>query len=168
MLRVLLIALSVGVPPQGGEEGLRPDSVLRLPEGPQLLLFTDRGASVTFLADVLAELTREEPFASVAILTPSAEASDIYFEGLAAAEISTVRRIAHQNFTFSPGVEVTEIEQVKGLEFDYVILVDVNHDRYPDAPAARRLYYKYIKIQKPRTKANNMCTQVQYITFDIK
>jgi len=57
MLRILLIALSVGVPPQGGEDGLRPDSVLRLPEGPQLVLFTDPGASVTALR---LSLTLEE------------------------------------------------------------------------------------------------------------
>jgi DNA helicase-2/ATP-dependent DNA helicase PcrA len=96
---------------------------------------------VAFLADVLLELSREEPLASVAILTPSPAASDLYFEGLAATELSAIRRVAHQDFTFSPGIEVTEIEQVKGLEFDYVIVVDVNHERYPDAPGSRRLLH---------------------------
>ena len=46
-----------------------------------------------------------------------------------------------QDFTFSPGVEVTEIEQAKGLEFDYVILVDVSADRYPRRDEARRLLH---------------------------
>ena len=35
-------------------------------------------------------------------------------------------------------VEVTEIEQAKGLEFDYVVLVDVSAEHYPDLPEARR------------------------------
>jgi hypothetical protein len=36
------------------------------------------------------------------------------------------------------GFEITEIEQVKGLEFDYAILVDVTHEQYPDTPRSRR------------------------------
>ena len=35
-------------------------------------------------------------------------------------------------------MEITEIEQAKGLEFDYVVLVDVSADHYADAPEARR------------------------------
>ena len=42
------------------------------------------------------------------------------------------------DFTFAPGVEVTEVDQAKGLEFDYVVLVDVTRDRYPEDAAARR------------------------------
>ena len=38
----------------------------------------------------------------------------------------------------SAGVVVAEIEQVKGLEFDYVILVDVDAALYPDTSEARR------------------------------
>jgi len=49
--------------------------------------------------------------------------------------------VRNQDFTFSPGVEVTEIEQAKGLEFDYVVLVDVNAERYPETPSARRLLH---------------------------
>jgi DNA helicase-2/ATP-dependent DNA helicase PcrA len=46
--------------------------------------------------------------------------------------------VKNQDFTFAPGVEVTEIEQVKGLEFDYVLLVDVTTENFPDTPASRR------------------------------
>ena len=49
-----------------------------------------------------------------------------------------LRQVEAQNFTFAPGVEVTEIEQAKGLEFDYVVLVEVSTTHFPDAPAARR------------------------------
>ena len=40
--------------------------------------FTEPGASVSFLADALARLGREEPLASVAVLTPSPAMSDLY------------------------------------------------------------------------------------------
>jgi DNA helicase-2/ATP-dependent DNA helicase PcrA len=107
----------------------------------ELFRFTDRGACVAFLTDALRELVTAEPLASVAILTPSAEASAAYHRGLERGELPSLRRVEQQDFTFTPGVEVTEIEQAKGLEFDYVILVDASADRYPQRDEARRLLH---------------------------
>jgi DNA helicase-2/ATP-dependent DNA helicase PcrA len=118
-----------------------------VPEAPrsgpavELFRFTDRGACVAFLADALRELSREEPLASVAVLTPDAGASALYYEGLCRGDLDNLRRVANQDFTFAPGIEVTEIAQVKGLEFDYVILVDVSPEHFPDEAAARRLLH---------------------------
>ncbi len=103
--------------------------------------FTDRGACVAFLADALQRLAESEPLASVAVLTPSAEASAIYHDGLAGSDVPRLRHVANQDFTFAPGVEVTEVEQVKGLEFDYVVLVDVTGQNFPDRAGARRLLH---------------------------
>ena len=36
---------------------------------------------------------------------------------------------------------VTSVDQVKGLEFDVVIVPDVSAAAYPDTPAARRALY---------------------------
>ena len=33
-----------------------------------------------------------------------------------------MRLISEQDFPFQPGVDVTDVRQVKGLEFDYVVL----------------------------------------------
>jgi DNA helicase-2/ATP-dependent DNA helicase PcrA len=107
----------------------------------ELFRFTDRGACVAFLADALRELITAEPLASVAVLTPSPESSAAYHQGLDRVDLPNLRRVERQDFTFSPGVEVTEIEQAKGLEFDYVILVDVSADRYPRRDEARRLLH---------------------------
>ena len=104
----------------------------------ELFRFSDRGACVAFLADALGELRAAEPLASVAVLTPSPEASALYAAGLLESEVPEVRRVENQDFTFAPGVEVTEVEQVKGLEFDYVVLVDVGLEVYPEAPVPRR------------------------------
>ena len=89
----------------------------------------------------LRELTRNEPLASVAILTPSSEVSAAYYEGLYRSDLPDLRRVEKQDFTFAPGIEISEIEQAKGLEFDYVILVDVCARNLPDTPAARRLLH---------------------------
>ena len=91
------------------------------------------------------ELAREEPLASVAVLTPSRELERPLLH--AASSQSEVPRAAPRARTrtsrFAPGIEVTEIEQVKGLEFDYVVLVEASAEHYPGRPtrappAARR------------------------------
>jgi DNA helicase-2/ATP-dependent DNA helicase PcrA len=111
--------------------------------GPPVELFrlTDRGACVAFLSDVLRDLMAAEPMASVAVLTPSPVASDVYFEGLERSELPRLRRIRDGEFPFKAGIEVTEVTQVKGLEFDYVVVLDVDSTNYPDTPAARRMLH---------------------------
>jgi DNA helicase-2/ATP-dependent DNA helicase PcrA len=104
----------------------------------ELFRFTDHGACVAFLAEALTDLMVHEPLASVAVLTPSAELSALYHRGLETGEVPRLRRVERQQFTFAPGVEVTEIEQVKGLEFDYVVLVEASTGSFPDTAAARR------------------------------
>ena len=107
----------------------------------ELFQFTDHGATVAFLADVLNDLLRDEPFASVAILTPGRDLSKLYYDGLDKGEVPRLRWVDDQEFTFAPGVEITEVESVKGLEFDYVILVETSASRYPDSASARRLLH---------------------------
>jgi DNA helicase-2/ATP-dependent DNA helicase PcrA len=107
----------------------------------ELFRFTDRGACVAFLSDALRRLAEEEPLASVAVLTPGPEPSAVYHEGLLTSDVPRVRRVENEDFTFAPGIEVTEIEQAKGLEFDYVVIVDVTDAHFPDSAAARRLLH---------------------------
>ena len=119
----------------------RPPLTVR--EGPEVELFrfTDHGACLAFLTDALIDLAAQEPLASVAVLTASRELSQMYHRGLEAGEVPRLRLVERQDFTFAPGVEVTEIEQVKGLEFDYVVLVETSSTHFPDRPAARRLLH---------------------------
>ncbi|HEY4122393.1 MAG TPA: AAA family ATPase, partial [Byssovorax sp.] len=86
--------------------------------------FPSPGAAVAFLADAIRPLFSREPRATLALLTRHAEQGDVYFDALRMAEIPNLRRIRHYEFSFRPGVEITEIRQVKGLEYDYVVLLD--------------------------------------------
>jgi DNA helicase-2/ATP-dependent DNA helicase PcrA len=106
-----------------------------------LFEFTDGGACAAFLADALIALAQDEPLASVAVLTPSREASELLHAGLLAGDVPRLHLVRQQDFRFAPGVEVTEIEQAKGLEFDYVILAEVDDAHFPDEPARRRLLH---------------------------
>jgi DNA helicase-2/ATP-dependent DNA helicase PcrA len=112
-------------------------------DGPpvELFTFTDHGGCVAFLADALRDLLRAEPLASVVLLAPDPELAALYAEGLAHAEVPRVRQVRDHDFTFAPGVEVTEVAQVKGLEFDYVVLIEASAACYPDTPIARRLLH---------------------------
>jgi DNA helicase-2/ATP-dependent DNA helicase PcrA len=52
-----------------------------------------------------------------------------------------VRLIQDQNFAFAAGIDIVDVEQVKGLEFDYVILVQVSASDYPRTPHHQRLLH---------------------------
>jgi DNA helicase-2/ATP-dependent DNA helicase PcrA len=118
-----------------------PPLVTRTGPPVELFRFTDTGAAVAFLADTLKQLMRDEPFASVALLAPDREVAATYTEGLRRSEVPRLRRIMAHEFTFAPGVEVAEVASVKGLEFDYVVLLETSAAHYPDTPAARRVLH---------------------------
>jgi DNA helicase-2/ATP-dependent DNA helicase PcrA len=103
--------------------------------------FPGTGAAVGFLAEALRSLFQREPRATVAILARHSEQADRYHEGLRRAEVPGLRRVEAQSFSFRPGVEVTEIRQVKGLEFDYVIVVDANDATFGTDDESRHLLH---------------------------
>lgn len=99
------------------------------------------GEAVAFVADALRSLLAREPSASVALLTRHAGQADAWAAALKRAEVPSLRRVRRQDFSFTPGVDVTDIGQVKGLEFDYVILLDVNDTSYPPTIESRHLLH---------------------------
>jgi DNA helicase-2/ATP-dependent DNA helicase PcrA len=107
----------------------------------ELHQFGDVGEAVAFLADALRALVLSEPAASVAVLTRFPEQADIYYGGLRRAEVPHLRRVQRDEFSFEPGIDVTHARQVKGLEFDYVIMVDVNTSTYPVTDECRHLMH---------------------------
>ena len=99
------------------------------------------GEAVAFLGDALRQLAAREPTASVAVIARYPEQADMYYDGLTRAEVPSLRRVRRHDFAFEPGVDVTDAVQVKGLEFDYVVMVDVNAASYPDTVEARHLLH---------------------------
>jgi DNA helicase-2/ATP-dependent DNA helicase PcrA len=103
--------------------------------------FPGTGAAVAFLAEALRPLFAREPRATVAVLARHAEQADRWYEGLRRAEVPSLRRVSAHEFSFRPGVEVTEIRRVKGLEFDYVILVEANAATFGRDEESRHLFH---------------------------
>jgi DNA helicase-2/ATP-dependent DNA helicase PcrA len=134
---VMMLAREILGPDLAPEDPLaaRPGEPVELHE------FGDLGEAVAFLADALRNLMAREPTASAAVIARHPEQADAYFDGLRRAEIPALRRIRRDEFNFQPGVDITDIAQVKGLEFDYVVMVDVNATSYPDQHWARHMLH---------------------------
>ncbi|HSZ82227.1 MAG TPA: ATP-binding domain-containing protein, partial [Polyangia bacterium] len=103
--------------------------------------FPAAGAAVAFLGEALRDLHAREPRATVALLARHPEQADRYYEGLRRAEVPSLRRVRAQEFSFRPGVEVTDVRQVKGLEFDYVVMLDANTSSYGRDDESRHLFH---------------------------
>ena len=90
---------------------------------------------------ILRDLMQREPLSSVALIARHPEQARRYFEALSAAEVPGLRLVADQDFSFRPGIDVTDVKQTKGLEFDIVILLEANRESYPESDHARRLLH---------------------------
>ncbi len=123
------------------EDDDKPATTLR--DGPpvELFRFSDHGAAVAFLARVLRQLVKDEPLANIALLTPDMALARLYFDGLMASEAPNVRLIQNQSFAFKPGIDVVPVGEIKGLEFDYVVVIEASAAHWPDTPHHRRLLH---------------------------
>jgi DNA helicase IV len=87
----------------------------------------------------LRSIRRKDPRGSVAVLCRSPQNAGRFAMALKAY---VPLRLVYQG-RFLPGrsVEVTTVDEAKGLEFDYVVVPDASDVDYPDAPVARRAMY---------------------------
>ncbi|RKH55005.1 ATP-binding domain-containing protein [Corallococcus llansteffanensis] len=101
--------------------------------------FPDEAQAWLFLGDALRDLVLREPHASVGVIASSRESAQSFHRVI--AEMPWARLVLEGDFSFEPGVDVTDVDNVKGLEFDYVVLPDVTARAYPaDDEARRRLH----------------------------
>ncbi|WP_394832678.1 ATP-binding domain-containing protein [Pendulispora rubella] len=107
-------------------------------EGPAVLrtVLPGEGHAAVFISEALRSLARREPHAGVAVIAADAKSARAVHEVLARS--LPARLVLDGDFAFAPGVEVTEVAQVKGLEFDYVILPDADARTYPSDGEHRR------------------------------
>lgn len=89
-----------------------------------------------FLAGALRELLDTEPHASVAVIASSPEGARRFFPLV--EELPRARLVQRGEFLFTPGVDITDVDAVKGLEWDYVVLPDVTAAAYPGTDDGRR------------------------------
>ncbi len=103
--------------------------------------FGDQGEAAAFLGDALRTLMQREPSASVALISRYPQQADLYYQALRVAEVPRLRRVRREDFSFSAGIDVTDVRQVKGLEFDYVVIVDPTRQNFPATTQSRHLLH---------------------------
>jgi ATP-dependent DNA helicase UvrD/PcrA len=126
LARRLLGPLAPEEPVHAAREGA-PIGAFRLPTESQAHLF---------LAGTLRDLLDREPHASAAVIAASAEAARRFHALI--AELPQARLVLNGEFSFDPGIDVTDVDDVKGLEFDYVVVPDATAAAYPVTNEARR------------------------------
>jgi hypothetical protein len=89
-----------------------------------------------FVAGAVRDLIEHEPRASLAVLAHDADTARRCYELI--RELPEVRLVLHGDFSFDPGIDVTDVDNAKGLEFDYVVVPDASAEAYPMTDDARR------------------------------
>ncbi len=107
----------------------------------ELMSFDETGEAVAFLADALKSLRMRERRSTVALVARTPEVAELYYRGLKRAEVPELRRVRHQEFEFTPGIDVTDVYQIKGLEYDYVVVLEATAEHWPTVLEARHLFH---------------------------
>lgn len=94
---------------------------------------------VTVLVRALLELRATDRRASVAVVARFAASARRFHAHVSKA--LDCRLVVDGDFRFGAGISVTCVDEVKGLEFDYVIVPDASAANYPDTSEARRALY---------------------------
>ncbi|HKO94697.1 MAG TPA: 3'-5' exonuclease, partial [Polyangiaceae bacterium] len=93
----------------------------------------------SWLIDELERLAASDPSASVAVICRGPQTARRLHQALHHKNLG--RLVLDGEFLFRSGINVTHLDQVKGLEFDHVIVPDASPNIYPDTPEARRALY---------------------------
>ena len=104
-----------------------------------LARFHDECHLAAWLVEALRDLDAEDPTAAAAVIcrTPQAAAQLARL-----AEMVVPTNLALEGaFTFGPGAQVTCVPEVKGLEFDHVVVPDAAAGQYANTAEARRSLY---------------------------
>jgi DNA helicase-2/ATP-dependent DNA helicase PcrA len=92
----------------------------------------------------------DNPAAHVCVVAPRKRDIEHVAKALQAllgADIA-VRQGHNEGFEFAPGITVTNYRQVKGLEFDTVIVLDPTNEAYPATEQGRRNLYMVVTRAK--------------------
>jgi len=114
---------------------------------PTLDLLESSSARLRRIVERLEQRWTERPAAHLCVVCRQREEASALFDALKpelAARRVPVRLGHNKSFEFGPGVTVTNARQLKGLEFDTVVVVNPDLDAYPDDAEGRRLLYTVV------------------------
>jgi DNA helicase IV len=94
---------------------------------------------VAWILQAVRDLAARDPKACVALICRSDEAARRLASYVRRGAV--VRLAVGGEFLFRAGVSATCVREVKGLEFDHVIVADATQDAWPDTRESRRALY---------------------------
>jgi len=111
----------------------------RLPTSPPIATFANETELARELGHALQALRRSDPRASIVVLCHTPRTARRLADRL---RLTVPTRVVFDGRFLARGpVQVTTVEEAKGLEFDFVVVPDATATDYPDTPAARRALY---------------------------
>lgn len=126
------------------KEILRPLNVV-LPEssqdgpGVKITAVDEKARVLIQIVDELADLRLREPQSSIALICRDEEgALSLYVQ---IKDLIDIRLVLDGSFSFKPGIDVTAVSAVKGLEFDYVVIPDLTANQYKSDRYSRGALY---------------------------
>ncbi len=90
---------------------------------------------------ILADYFENHPKALVAVVSRYKAEADRAFQALKSSGLMQVRRHERDDFSFEPGIVVTNAHQVKGLEFTAVLILNPSTGQYRDDHENRMLLH---------------------------
>jgi DNA helicase-2/ATP-dependent DNA helicase PcrA len=128
-----------------------PRDVLRPGPVPSLTIVEAPNAQLERAAEHARSALRDRPNAHVVVVCRHARDVRPTHGYLAERLAGSTVRIGHnESFVFDAGVTVTNLRQVKGLEFDAVVVLDVTEPSYPASDQGRRHLYTVLTRAKDR------------------
>jgi DNA helicase IV len=111
------------------------------PPGPSTVCvqFSNECHQADWLTRELSALQTNDLRASAALIYRTPEAARRLFQHLQRG--LGVRLALDGDYRFVGGINVTSVQEAKGLEFDYVVIPDASAAVYPATPAGRRALY---------------------------
>ena len=117
-----------------GQTAAKP--VLRNGEAPKYIAALNEKDRLKKIGDEIARMKRDYGYNSVCIIESSPKKAKA-----TAKALDGVTLLDHLSASYSSGTYAASIDQIKGLEFDAVILGDAGADNYPDTARYARLLY---------------------------
>ena len=109
------------------------------PTSPRCLAFASERDLTDWFGPAVSSLQRSDPRASIVVVCRAASTAQRLATNLRAT--LPVRLVFDGRFFARGPVQITVVDEVKGLEFDFVLVPDANETHYPDTPASRRALY---------------------------
>jgi DNA helicase II / ATP-dependent DNA helicase PcrA len=125
------------------------------PDGPDAAVasFLSEAALGDWLAGAVVRLVEAEPRAAVAVIARSPLTARRVVRRI--RDALPARLVLDGAFSLAPGVDVTTVDQVRGLEFDHVVVPDASAAAYPLDPASRAALY--VAITRARRSVACAC-----------